>query len=136
MNPTTTISRPRVLCPLVLFLGALLFPAIQLRALIITTNCADAGASLPAPKEIQSACPTNTPLAYLAALPQFSSGSIYYIFAPSSALSSLGLGQSDANGVFNWKVACSNGFIGPLNAQGRISALQDLPAGVSNVTCF
>jgi len=138
MNTATRILTRRGLHRLVTLVGTLLVPAIQLRALIITTNCPEVAASLPQPKGIQSACPAIGPLGYFGVLPQFSSGGIYHIFAnnPGGAPNTFGLVWSDTNGVFNWKVACSNGFIAPLNAQARIFSLQDLPAGASNVTCF
>src|SRR5437899_1480163 len=107
---------------LVILLSTLLFPALQLRALIITTNCADVAPSLPQPKRVQSGCPAFGPLGFFSALPQFSSGGIYCLFGnnPGGVINSFGLAQSDPNGVFNWKVACSDGIIVPLNAQGRV----------------
>src|SRR6266496_5240753 len=119
MNTATRILTRGGLNRLVILVCTLLPPAIQLRALIITTNCPEVAASLPQPKRIQSGCPAIGPLGYFAVLPQFSSGGIYHIFAnnPAGVPSAFGLGWSDANGVFNWKVACSNGFIAPLSAQ-------------------
>jgi hypothetical protein len=122
----------------VLFLVALLVPLVHARALILTTNCPDLAVPFPQPKRIQSECPATVPLGFVTALPQFSSGGVYHIFAngAGSAFSNFGLARSDTTGLFEWKVACSNGFMGPLSAQGRFSALQDLPAGISNVTCL
>src|SRR5215467_4662462 len=138
MNRTNIVFRRSALNWLPIFLGALLLPATQLKALIITTNCPDVADTLPQPKLIQSGCSAFGPVGYFSALPQFSSGGVYHLFAynPASLLNTFGLARSDANGVFTWKVACSNGYIFPVNAQGRILSLQDLPTFGSNVTCF
>jgi hypothetical protein len=114
----------------------LLVCTIQLKALIIITNCPPVGTSLSQPKRIQSGCPAIAPVNYFGVLPQFSSAGIYCFFGYSGVGAfNFGLVQSDSNGAFNWQVACSNGVIAPLNGQGRVFSLQDFPAGISNVTC-
>src|SRR5262249_47280110 len=113
MSITGTVFARTCRRSLALSLSAVLISAHPLKALILTTNCQDVAASLPQPKRIQSQCPTTAAVGFWSVLPQFSSGGMYHFFGnnPGGTPTAYGLVQSDVNGVFNWKVACSNGAI-------------------------
>ena len=131
-SSTSLVTRLGVFKPVAL-LGLLLLICDRAGAMVITTNCTDQAPSIVQPKRIQGACPSLGPLSFYYVPPQPSTSNLYHIFGGQGYY---GLGRSDTNGVFTWKLALTNGAFAPGNAAGRFAALQDLRSGSSNITCF
>src|ERR1041384_58014 len=111
--------------------GLLVSPVFHAGAVVITANCPDPSTTLPAPKQLQSNCAGLSNLTSFVVSPNRSvDGGYNFGFTLAVSQNAFSLGKMDANGMFLWSIATTNGqLLASSTQQDLMRAKQNRPVG-------